>query len=85
MVFVLLTARDIGIGEAMIEPHPPGSGDMRQDAVEHLAPVGVGVEPAIDEVAQTAPGLRTAPSIGLFDRAARSRSGLTRPARSSAP
>ena len=70
VVFVLLTARDIGISETVIEPHPPGSSDMRQDAVEYLASVGVRVEPAIDEVAQTSPGLRTAPGIGLFDRAA---------------
>src|SRR6266436_7287922 len=69
VVFVLLPSRDVGIGEAMIEPHPPGSGDMRQDAVEYPPSVGVGVEPTIDEIAQATPGLRTAPSIGFFDRA----------------
>ena len=47
-----------------------GSRHMRQDAVEHFASGGVGVESAIDEIAQTASGLRTAPTIGLFDRTA---------------
>ena len=67
VVFVLLPAGYVGIGEAVVEPHPAGARNVRQDAVKHLASAGIGVEPAIDEVAQTASGLRPPPCVGLLD------------------
>ena len=71
VVFVLLAAGNVGIGEAVVEPHSSGSCHMRQNTVEHSASGSVGVKPAIDEIAQAATGLRTAPGIGPFDRCAR--------------
>src|SRR5262249_33883590 len=68
MILVLLAARNHRIGEALIEPFAPGAGDMRKDAVEYLASAGVGVEPAINEIADAAPGLRAAPGVGPVDR-----------------
>ena len=70
VVLVLLPARDIGVGETVVEPHSARPGDMRQDAVEDLVSTGVFVESAIDKITQAAPGLRTAPGIGLFNRPA---------------
>ena len=70
MVFVLLPTGDIGVGETVVEPHPASARDMRQDAVEDFASSGIGIEPAIDKIAQTAPGLRAAPGIRLIDRPA---------------
>src|SRR6516225_9032556 len=54
----------------MVEPHPPGPCDVRQDAVEHFAPGSVGIEPAIDKITQAPPGLRPTPGIPPFDRSA---------------
>ena len=71
MVLVLLAARDDRAGEAVVQPLASGARDMRQHAVEHASSSGIGVEAAIDEVAQAAPGLRAAPGIGLLDAAQR--------------
>src|SRR5690242_12093549 len=40
---------------------------MRQDAIEHLASGGVGVETAVDEIADATAGLRSAPGVGFLN------------------
>src|SRR3546814_3185825 len=72
VVLVLLAGQYRQLGEAVVHPHLAGAGDVRQHAVEHPAAVGVGVEALVDEVADAAPGLRTAPGIGLLDPRTRS-------------
>jgi hypothetical protein len=39
VVLILLPARDVSVGETVIEPHPAGPRDMRQDAVEDFIPI----------------------------------------------
>src|SRR3546814_6801303 len=63
----LLAGQYRQLGEAVVHPHLAGARDVRQHAVEHPAAVGVGVEALVDEVADAAPGQRTAPGIGLLD------------------
>lgn len=69
MILVLLAARNDCIRKTMVQPFAPGARHVRQDAIEHLASGSVGVEPAIDEIADATPGLRPTPGVGLFDRA----------------
>ena len=69
VVLVLLAARHDRIRKPMVQPFASGAGDMRQDPVEHLAAGGIGIEAAIDEIADATSGLRSAPSVGFFDLA----------------
>jgi hypothetical protein len=39
VVLILLPARDVSVGETVIEPRLAGPRDMRQDAVEDFIPI----------------------------------------------
>ena len=75
MILVLLARRHRQIGEAR-GVQAAGAGDMGEQAVEHAAALGVGVEAVVDIVANGAPGLRAAPAIGFFNRSQQGVSGF---------
>ena len=70
VVLVLLTRRHDDVGEAVVHPHAPAAGDVRQHAVEYLAPGRIGVEAAVNRIADAAPRLRAAEGVGHLHRPA---------------
>src|SRR5262245_52331339 len=59
-----------GLREAVIEAAASTAGDVRQDAVEHLPALLIGVEAVVEKRAQESPALRDAEAVGVLDEAA---------------
>ena len=71
VILMLLSARDHGIGEALVQPLAAGPRNMRHQPVEDPPARRIGVEALPDEIADRAARLRAAVAIGPVDAAER--------------